>query len=304
MQMSALLTKMLLFVVMIAIGWIGARKKIFTTEFCRGVSWVLLNVFLVATIVNSVISTDSVRTLGEIGRTLLMTSLVMVLLYLIPGIVVRVLPIGAEKAPRLELLMSIVNNMFVALPVAETFYGNEAVFILAISSIPFNALAFTYGLGRLRGGKGALSLKNIFNVPLVATLLATAVFMLKIPIPAPLRTLFSAVSGGTVPVSMLLVGATLGGVSFTRAVRERSMYLLSFVRFLLVPAAVWLFLKPFGLDPALNNTLIFMAASPSAIIVTAFSVQSGYNGEYTSEGILFTTLLSIITLPITAYLIV
>ena len=304
MQMSALLTKMLLFVVMIAMGWIGSRKKILTTAFSKGASWLLLNVFLVATIASSIISTDASRyTLRHLGLVLLLSSAVMLLLYLIPGILVRVLPVDKTKETRLELLMSVVNNMFVALPVAETLYGTDAVFILAISCIPFNVLAYTYGIARLRGEKAKLRLGDIFNVPLVATLVATLIFMLHIPIPAPIRTVLSGISGGTVPISMLIVGATLGTADFSKAIRDRSLYLLALVRFLIVPAAAWLFLKALGVETVLANTLIIMAASPCAIIVTAFSIQTGYDGEYTSEGILFTTLLSIITLPITAYLI-
>ena len=304
MQMSALLTKMLLFVVRIAMCWIGSRKKILTTAFSKGASWLLLNVFLVATIASSIISTDASRyTLRHLGLVLLLSSAVMLLLYLIPGILVRVLPVDKTKETRLELLMSVVNNMFVALPVAETLYGTDAVFILAISCIPFNVLAYTYGIARLRGEKAKLRLGDIINVPLVATLVATLIFMLHIPIPAPIRTVLSGISGGTVPISMLIVGATLGTADFSKAIRDRSLYLLALVRFLIVPAAAWLFLKALGVETVLANTLIIMAASPCAIIVTAFSIQTGYDGEYTSEGILFTTLLSIITLPITAYLI-
>lgn len=303
MQMSALLTKMLLFVVMIAMGWIGARKKILTPAFSKGASWLLLNVFLVASIGISIISTDASKfTVRELGMVLLMSSVIMLLLYLIPAILVRVLPVDKTKETRLELLMSIVNNMFVALPVAETLYGSEAVFILAISCIPFNVLAYTYGLARLRGGKISVKPGDIFNVPLIATIVATAVFMLRIPVPAPIRTVLSGVSGGTLPISMLIVGATLGSADFGKAIRDRTLYLLSFVRFLLAPAAAWLLLRACGTETVLANTLIIMAASPCAIIVTAFSIQNGYDGEYTSEGILFTTLLSIITLPITAYL--
>ena len=303
MQMSALLTKMLIFVVMIAMGWIGARKKILTPAFSKGASWLLLNVFLVASIGISIISTDASKyTIRELGLVLLMSSVIMLLLYLIPAVLVRVIPVDKTKETRLELLMSIVNNMFVALPVAETLYGSEAVFILAISCIPFNVLAYTYGLARLRGGKISVRLRDILNVPLMATIVATVVFMLRIPVPAPIRSVLSGVSGGTLPLSMLIVGATLGGADFGKAIRDKTLYLLSFVRFLLVPAAAWLLLKALGTEEVLANTLIIMAASPCAIIVTAFSIQNGYDGEYTSEGILFTTLLSIVTLPITAYL--
>ena len=51
MQMSALLTKMALFVIVILIGMFGARKKILTKDFNRGLSWLIVNVFIVAAII-------------------------------------------------------------------------------------------------------------------------------------------------------------------------------------------------------------------------------------------------------------
>ena len=59
MQMSALLTKMALFVIVILIGMLGARKKILTKDFNRGLSWLVVNIFIVAAIINSVISMDA-----------------------------------------------------------------------------------------------------------------------------------------------------------------------------------------------------------------------------------------------------
>ena len=56
-------------------------------------------------------------------------------------------------------------------------------------------------------------------------------------------------------------------------------------------------------DPMLRSIMVITAATPSAIIVTALSLQNGMDGEYPSEGILLTTLLSMITLPLTVYLI-
>ena len=48
--------------------------------------------------------------------------------------------------------------------------------------------------------------------------------------------------------------------------------------------------------------MVITAATPSAILVTALSLQTGRSGEYSSEGITVTTLLSMITIPLTVYL--
>lgn len=304
MQMSALLTKLALFVIVILIGMIGAKKKILKADFNRGLTWLVINVFLVASIFSSVLSMDaSSLSAREFGTIMLLLWVTYLLTYLISGIVIRLLPIKGEKAAQLEMLMSAVNTLFITLPVVETIYGAKGAFIVALGCIPFNVIIYTYGIARLRGSReGGFRLKDILSTPLLATVAATLLFLLRVPVPAAVRGILSSLSAATVPLSMLLVGSSLGNIKFAKALRDKSMILLAAERFLLAPLITFFVMKLFGVDPMLRNIMVITAATPSAIIVTALSIQNGIDGEYSSEGILVTTLLSMITLPITVYL--
>ena len=304
MQMSALLTKLALFVIVILIGMIGAKKKILKADFNRGLTWLVINVFLVASIFSSVLSMDaSSLSAREFGTIMLLLWVTYLLTYLISGIVIRLLPIKGEKAAQLELLMSSVNTLFITLPVVETIYGAKGAFIVALGCIPFNVIIYTYGIARLRGSReGGFRLKDILSAPLLATVAATLLFLLRVPVPGAVRGILSSLSAATVPLSMLLVGSSLGNIKFAKALRDKSMILLAAERFLLAPLITFFVMKLFGVDPMLRNIMVITAATPSAIIVTALSIQNGMDGEYSSEGILVTTLLSMITLPITVYL--
>ena len=305
MQMSALLTKLALFVIVILIGMIGAKKKILKADFNRGLTWLVINVFLVASILSSVLAMDaSSLSAKEFGTIMLLLWVTYVLIYLISGVIVRLLPIKGEKGPQLELLMSAVNTLFITLPVVETIYGAKGAFIVALGCIPFNVIIYTYGIARLRGSReGGFRLKDILSTPLLATIAATILFLLRVPVPAPVKGILSAISSATVPLSMLLVGSSLGNIKLSKALRDKSMLLLVGERFLLAPVITYFVMMLFGADPMLRNIMVITAATPSAIIVTALSLQNGMDGEYPSEGILLTTLLSMITLPLTVYLI-
>ena len=302
--MSALLTKLALFVVVMLIGVFGAKKNILKADFNRGLTWLVINVFLVASIFSSVLAMDaSSLTPKEFGMTMLLLWVTFFLLYLISGIVVRVLPVDREKAPQLELLMSAVNTLFITLPVVETIYGAKGAFIVALSCIPFNVILFTYGIARLRGSnKGGFRLKDILSAPLIATIVATLLFLLRVPVPSAVRGILSSISAATVPLSMLLVGSSLGNIKIGKAIRDKKMILLIAERFLLAPVITYFVMMLFGADEMLRNIMVITAATPSAIIVTALSMQNGRDGEFPSEGILLTTVLSMITLPITFYL--
>ena len=305
MQMSALLSKLALFVIVILIGMYGAKKNILKSEFNRGLSWLVINVFLVASILSSVLAMDaSSLSAKEFGTIMLMLWVTYLLTYLISAFIVRVLPLKWDKAPQLELLMSAVNTLFITLPVVETIYGAKGAFIVALGCIPFNVIIYTYGIARLRGSaKGGFRLKDILSTPLLATVAATLLFLLRVPVPGAVRGILSATSAATVPLSMLLVGSSLGNIKLSKAIRDKSMLLIAAERFVIAPVITYLVMLLICPDPMLRNIMVITAATPSAIIITALSMQNGLDGEYPSEGILVTTLLSMITLPITVYLI-
>ena len=305
MQMTALLTKLALFVAVILIGMYGAKKNILRGDFNKGLTWLVINVFLVASIFSSVLSMDaSSLSAKELGMIMLLLWATYLLTYLISGIVIRIFPIKGDKAIQLELLMSSVNTLFVTLPVVETIYGAKGAFVVALGCIPFNVLLFTYGMARLRGGiKGGLRLRDILSTPLLATVAATLLFLLRVPVPTAVRSVLSSLSAATVPLSMLLVGSSLGGVKLKKTLKDKSMYILIAERFLLAPLITFFVMKLICPDPMLRNIMVITAATPSAIIVTALSLQNGKDGEFPSEGILLTTLLSMVTLPLTVYLI-
>lgn len=306
MQMSALLTKLALFVIVMLIGMYGAKKNILKADFNRGLTWLVINVFLVASIFSSVISMDASSLTGkEFGRIMLLLWGTYILLYVISALLVRFLPLPVEKEkkPQFELLMSSVNTLFVTLPVVETVYGAKGAFIVALGCIPFNVILFTYGIARLRGSaEGGFKWKDILSTPLLATVAATLLFLLRVSVPGGVRSILSAISAATVPLSMLLVGSSLGGVKLGKAIRDRSMLFLLAERFLLAPLITFFVMKLICPDEMLRNIMVITAATPSAIIVTALSLQNGKDGEFPSEGILLTTVLSMITLPITFYL--
>ena len=55
-------------------------------------------------------------------------------------------------------------------------------------------------------------------------------------------------------------------------------------------------------DPVLLTTAVVIAASPSAVIVSVLTIQYGRDAIFTSEGILHSTVLSMLTIPLIVYL--
>ncbi|MGM9588127.1 MAG: AEC family transporter [Candidatus Limivicinus sp.] len=303
MDMSALLTKMVIFVVLMVIGYIGARTKLLNSEFTKAASKLTLNVFMSATIINSVIANPPQLSGGELARVMLACFVSVGFGYLISALVVRLLPFQRERKPLMELLISVTNTMFIGVPVAEPIFGSQAVFYIAMSCIPFNVLLYTYGVWRMNqsGERVKLNGKNMVSVPLIATMAALLIFVLNIPMPGVVKELCSTLSAATMPMSMLVIGSSLGGVSLLDAFKEKSLYFVSLMRLVLVPLLTLPVLKLITADPVLLGAMVIIAGCPSAVMVTVLAIQYGRDAEYTSKGILLNTVLSMATMPALVY---
>lgn len=300
--MSVLVPKMIVFVVLMVVGYLCARTDFAGREFTRDASRMVINVFMTATIINSVLTADASFSGGELLRVMLVLCLSVGLCWVVGAVSCRLLKLG-DRAPLFELLVAVMNNMFIALPVVDTLFGSQAVFYCSLSCIPFNVLLYTVGIYRLQGGKGGVSVKDIFSVPLLATIVALVIFLLRPPVPQVVRELASTMSAATMPLSMIVIGSSLGSVSLLEAFRNGKLYLMCAIRLLLCPLLVWLLAGLVTEDLMLRVTATVIAAAPSGVIVSVLAIQYDRDAVYSSEGILLSTVFSMLTIPLIVSLI-
>ncbi len=301
--MTGLITKLLIFVALMVTGYLFARRGTAGPAFTKAASSLVINVFMSATILNSVLTADLALSWAELGRVMLVVCAAIGCCYVVAAAAARLLPVEREHRTGFELLLAVPNNMFIALPVLEELYGPTAVFYCGLSNIPFNLLLYTYGIWLLKrdGGEGGFRLRDMFGAPLVSTLLALAVFLLRLPVPGPLRELIGTMAGATMPLSMIVIGASLSSVSLLDAFKNRRLYLASLIKLVLIPLAAWGLCGLFTADPLLRAVGTLIAASPSAIIVTVLTIKYGGDPIFTSEGILQSTALAMLTIPALVY---
>lgn len=304
MEVSALIPKMTIFVVLMVIGYLCAKTNFAGREFTCDASKMVINVFMTATIINSVLVTDTRLTGMELAIIMLALCIAIVVGWILAAISCRVMGLG-ERAPLFELLIAVVNNMFIALPVVEELFGSEAVFFCSLSCIPFNIILYTYGVYRLRGSgsKVTIRLKGIFTIPLLATFVALGIFILHPPVPEVLRELTSSTAAATMPLSMIVIGSSLGSVGLLDAFRNWKLYIMCLIRLLICPLLVWLLTGLVTQDIVLRVTSTIIAASPSGVVVSVLAIQYDRDAVFTSEGILLSTVFSMLTIPLVVYMI-
>ena len=100
------------------------------------------------------------------------------------------------------------------------------------------------------------------------------------------------------PLSMIIIGSSLSSVSLLDAFKKGKLYLMCAIRLLLCPLLVWLLAGLLTDDLLLRTTATVIAASPSGIIVSVLTIQYDRDAVFTSEGILLSTVFSMLTIPL------
>lgn len=302
--MTVLIEKMALMVILMALGYFCVRLKLVGPEFNKGLSKLVINVFLAGMILSSVINKDLEMSGGDIALGVLMMTISTLICIGIGWLSPGLLRIKGGDRGMYRMLVAFMNNGFVGFPLVATVYGEDAVFFASLSNIPFNLLLYTVGIMFLqRGDKDyKFSIKNVINVPILATLAAVVIFAFEIPMPKIVDDVADTLSAATVPLSMMCVGMSLGGVSLKEAVMQPRMYGMSLMRLLVSPLIVWFVLHFFITDPIILGTIVILAACPSAVICTIIGLQYGRDGVESSEAIFISTMLSIITMPLLIYI--
>lgn len=299
--MLVIFEKMALLVIILALGYICAKIRLVGPEFNKGLSKMVMNVFLAGMILSSVINKDLDMTKGDmlfgIGMLTVMQLICLAVGYITPA-AMRIK--GGDKG-MYRLVTSFSNLGFMGVPVIAAVYGENAIFFASLGNIPFNILLYTVGVMFLQHGsdkKEKLNLKSMINVPIIATVIATVIFVFEIPMPLIVEDVTGMLSDACIPLSMMCIGLSLGNVSIKDTFIHPRIYGMNFMRLLVAPIAVWFVLRFFITDIVMLGSIVIIAACPPAVICAILGMDYGRDGVEASETIFVGTVLSMFTIPL------
>lgn len=150
--------------------------------------------------------------------------------------------------------------------------------------------------------------KILFNPNILAILFGVFLFFTKISLPAPLSLAISDLGKMIGPISMLITGIVLGTMSFKKILSYRRIYMITAFRLLLFPSIYLLLISILSrIEGFLDNPVLFLvtflsAMAPSAANVSQFAILYGKEEEYASCINIFTSLCTILSMPILLYI--
>ncbi|MFC0904266.1 AEC family transporter [Clostridium sp. MT-14] len=204
-----------------------------------------------------------------------------------------------KKRNTLEFAMMFSNCGFMGFPVAQSVFGKEGVVYAAVFNILFNIFVWTYGVMLFNNKKSLKGLKKSLKNPgIISSFIGLIIMIFSIKIPIILMDTINMVGGLTTPISMLIIGSLLSRSELRKIIKDKSLYYGSLIKLIILPGALYLISILCGENSIVIKTLILMQAMPAGAFTTIFAENFNKDKEYSAFIVSFSSLLSIITIPI------
>lgn len=204
-----------------------------------------------------------------------------------------------EGARTFALCTGLQNYGFVAIPVVEALFGNKMlVGVMFTFTLGVELAMWTVGVGLLTGfGKAPWRLA--LNVPVIAILLSLVLhYMGAGPyVPGVLHTLMGQLGACAIPLSVVLIGASIADLIGTERVRWNVALAAPVLRMAVLPfafiaAGLWL-----PLSVEMKRVLCVQAAMPAAVFTVVLARHYGGHAATAVLVIVSTTIVSLFSAP-------
>lgn len=187
-----------------------------------------------------------------------------------------------------------VGNM--GLPVALLAFGRPGFDIAVVNFVVGAGLAYSAGIviASMAGGTAAQALRAPFRYPVVyAAVVGILINVSGVALPITLSAPVETLAGAAVPVMLVVLGLQLQTAIGIDNVRDTVT--ASAIKLLAAPAISWLIAMGLGLDDFTRNTLVVLAAMPSAVIATVLATEFNARPSFVTRVVVVSTLTSMLT---------
>lgn len=303
---SIFLTMLQLFLIML-VGWAGHKSGILPEATQGALTKLVLYITTPCTILNSVLCNDNLPSAGVLVELLLVSLLCYAVAGVLSFLAVRVMRIKPGARGTFMCMLMFTNCGFIGFPVVQAIFGPEAIFYTAVINIPYYPLLYGIGVWLLTrdaavqsgtAAKVQLHLSDLLSPCILASVAAIVLALTGWKLPAVLTDTIATIGNITTPGALLVVGISIAKQPIREMLCSGKIYLMSLVRLVVLPAVIWLLLRPFLHDPMLLGVVVVVFAMPTATMVTMLAGEYHGDEPATVRGVFITTVLSMISIPI------
>ena len=287
---------------LVIVGFVAGKLGYLGGDFDRQLSRLVINITCPALILSSAMT-------GQLPdrRYILPLLAISVITYVVLTAVAFLLPRYLTRQQQDEGVVGFAlmfgNVGFMGYPVVASIFGHEAVFYAAVLNVVNTFAVFTIGTVLVTGSSevegSRFQKKVLYSTPMLAAYLTMAIVALEIDnIPAFVSQPLTMLGNITVPAALLIIGSSMSQLSLRTMLGNRTVYLTTLFRLILLPVAVYYLTSLLGFSAFVVNINTLVIAMPVATYGTILCLKYGRDTTVITEVTFITTLLSMLTIPL------
>lgn len=240
-------------------------------------------------------------------------------IYFIVSLLVQVIFFGAlyvvfsrkynDSKYRILTVGAVLGNVgFLGLPVvASVFPGVPIVLVYSsINVMSMNLIVFTIGTFMITNDKKYISVKNaILNPTTIAIIISLPLFIFGIHFPETIESGIGLLGKMVTPICMLILGMRLSEAKLKAIFTRPFVYATCLLKLVVFPIVAFLLVHwiPW-INDACKTTVVVLAMTPAGAIIQSLSELYECEQEFAANVVLLTTIISVVTIPLMAYILV
>lgn len=313
---GTILSQILILYVLIAIGFIAGKTGYLPKTSGQVVSKLVMRVTMPALILSKMLSADFSADNYFDGIKLIAIAIIFLLIvFFVTRPFTKLMKIP-EKSRNVYSIQTLFGNViFFAFPLFQALFGDIGVIYALFFNIGNDLLLWTLGIylaGRHKGSQGSNLLKHIFNPNFIVFLIGIVLVCTGLNSKLESTVVYEAsdmIGKATSPLSMMFIGLVLANSKgvFKNFGKKMLTVVMSIQKQLIIPIVTGLILlfavKMEWISSVVMMVAVMQLAMPVGTMTVSIAAEYDSDYEMAADGVFISTLLSIFTLPLIAYLI-
>lgn len=309
MSITVVLQQMIMIFILICIGLLLYKKEMLSEMSSKQISGIIVNVTNPALLICSAFREGPKVSLSELGTALGAYMVVYAILIAVSFLIPRILRVPDMYHYSYQMLTIFGNVGFIGIPLATAVLGPESLIFVSIYNLIFNVLIYTFGISLLQKAAArqlpnsdtivtSPAWKKLINAGTISAAATIIFYLSDFSVPVIVSSSLNYMGQATTLLSMLVLGVSVAQMAPKDIFSHPKLYGFTLLRQILVPIGCILLFRPFIQDSLILNTMALMLAVPAGNMPLMLSKQLHVETDTISQGIILTTILSLVTIPV------
>lgn len=307
-QFYVVVNQVLVFGILMLIGYVMAKAKVLTADVLNGLSKLIVKLLLPCLIFYLIIGNGITIQYIIANRNFAIALLLLYFVLCLLGYAMG----GASGLRRsgqdvFAVAAMFCNIGFMGLPLIETMFpGNSQVAVCLLIYMTIDQiLLWSVGLflcTRNAKRKGGSMLQNFLNPSLVGIVIALGLLYLNVQLPAPVLTTIQGLGDCSRYLALLYLGALLATMPVLSMLMKPHVYFLIVLKMTILPVLVY-FVAGFFFNDVVSLLLATIVSLPPMVAITMMARTYGGDERVAAETVFVSTIACLGTIPLVQFLI-